>query len=88
MVNESRIKKAFGNTLKEIRKERELSQEVLAARVGLHRTYVSDVERGDRNLSLINIIKICKELDIPVSSFFSRMENGADQYASESDISR
>ncbi|WKA53435.1 helix-turn-helix domain-containing protein [Planococcus shixiaomingii] len=88
MVKESEIKKAFGNTLREFRKERKLSQEGLAENVGLHRTYISDIERGDRNISLINIIRICEELNIPASAFFSRMENGEKYYEGKSKLSQ
>jgi CheY-like chemotaxis protein/DNA-binding XRE family transcriptional regulator len=50
-----------------------LSQEQLAGRAGLHRTYVSDIERGARNLSLESIDKLAKALEIPVSTLFSRL---------------
>lgn len=86
MVNESEIKKAFGDTLRELRNKKELSQEDLAANVGLHRTYISDVERGHRNISLINIIRICEELNVPPSTFFSRMENGEKKNAGRSEV--
>lgn len=86
MVNELELKKSFGNTLREFRKEQGLSQELLAAKVGLHRTYIGDVERGERNVSLVNIVKICEELNIPTSTFFSRMENGEKKNAGKSEI--
>lgn len=57
----------FGNTLKRIRVKRGLSQEKLAELAGLHRTYVSTVERGLRNVSLLNIEKLARALDVPMS---------------------
>jgi transcriptional regulator with XRE-family HTH domain len=51
------IQKKFGEKLKEIRTQKGLSQEKLAFKSGLHRTYISDIERGARNVSLVNIEK-------------------------------
>lgn len=58
------IKKKFGEKLRSIRKKKELSQEELSFRAGLHRTYISDIERGARNVSLENIEKIAKALGV------------------------
>lgn len=58
------IKKKFGEKLRSIRKKKALSQEELAFRANLHRTYISDIERGSRNVSLENIEKIAKALRI------------------------
>ncbi len=56
------IQKLFGDKIRELRKKRGLSQEDLAFKSGLHRTYISDIERGSRNVSLRNIEKIAKSL--------------------------
>lgn len=74
MINEFEVKKKFGATLKKIRTKKGLSQEELADLAGLHRTYISEVERGDRNISLVNVHKICTALNIPASTFFKTME--------------
>lgn len=58
------IKKKFGGNMRQARKLIKISQEELAFRAGLHRTYISDVERGHRNVSLENIEKIAKALDV------------------------
>lgn len=60
------IKVRFGLAIREYRLKRNISQEKLAELSDLHRTYISDVERGDRNVSLINIEKICSALQIKV----------------------
>lgn len=65
------IKKKFGDTLRRIRKQKDISQEELAFRAKLHRTYVSDVERGSRNISIENVEKIAKALNINVTELFS-----------------
>src|SRR5467141_4229203 len=67
------IKNQFGTAVRSRRKRMGISQKELAGRAGLHRTYVSDIERGARNLSLESIDKLAKALEIPVSTFFSRL---------------
>jgi len=64
------IQKRFGKKMKELRKRKNLSQERLAHKSGLHRTYISDIERGARNVSLKNIEKIAKALNISIIELF------------------
>lgn len=54
----------FGKRLQYLRKEKELSQEQLGLSCGLDRTYISGVERGTRNISLLNILKIAGALNL------------------------
>lgn len=76
----SDIKKRFGRAIRQRRYELGISQEELSFRAGLHRTYISDIERGSRNTSLENIEKLAKALDISVSALFAHYgieeENG------------
>jgi len=58
-------KEIFGKNLRRIRTEAGLSQEELAFRAKLHRTYISSIERGERNVSLENIYAIAGALKIP-----------------------
>jgi CheY-like chemotaxis protein/DNA-binding XRE family transcriptional regulator len=51
-----------------------LSQETLAERANLHRTYISDVERGERNVSLENIVRLAHALDLSVAALFPGTE--------------
>ena len=60
----------FGRRVRELRKARGLSQEALALACDLDRTYIGGVERGERNVSLVNIEKIAGALDVPVSELF------------------
>ena len=61
----------FGQKLREARLDKGLSQERLGELAGLHRNYVSSVERGERNISLLNIDKLAKALGIPAGKLVS-----------------
>ncbi len=56
--------------MKEIRLGKGVSQEALAAAADLHRTYVSSVERGERNVSIVNIARLADALNVPIREFF------------------
>ena len=56
-------KKLFGLKVRELRLARGISQEALADEAGVHRTFMGSVERGERNISLENIVKIAKALN-------------------------
>ena len=60
----------FGQRVRMLRKARELSQETFADLAGLDRSYVGGVERGERNVSLINIKKLADALEISVDKLF------------------
>lgn len=60
----------IGKKIREIRKAKGFSQEGFAYEVGLDRTYMGSVERGERNLAAINLIKIAKALKIEVGELF------------------
>ena len=64
------IRKRYGERLKAFRKKKGLSQEDLGFKSSLHRTYISEVERGLRNISIVNIAKIAKALDLSIKEFF------------------
>ena len=70
----SPIHAAFGDALREIRAERGVSQEAVALEAGLNRGYYSGVERGIRNVSLTNIVKIATALGVPASEILVRAE--------------
>jgi len=58
------ILKAFGATLRAYRQVAGLSQEKLAAKAGLDRTYVGGAERGERNVALVNIVRLAEALSV------------------------
>lgn len=62
--------KKFGARVRELRKDAGISQEKLAELAELHRTYVSGVERGERNASLTSIARIAKALNVSLSKLF------------------
>lgn len=65
------IEKKFGIAVRSWREKLNFSQEDLAARADLHRTYISDIERGARNVSLKNVEKLAGALGIPMSTLFA-----------------
>ena len=67
---ESYVLKRFGNRVRELRNQKALSQESLALACDLDRTYIGGVERGERNISLINIYKIARALGVNVKELF------------------
>jgi transcriptional regulator with XRE-family HTH domain len=71
-------KAAFGARVKAIRENRGYSQERLAELASLHRTYIGGVERGERNLSLVNIWRIADALGVsPCALFAATVETAA-----------
>jgi transcriptional regulator with XRE-family HTH domain len=65
------ILRLFGERLRELRTERGLSQERLAELAGLDRNYIGQIERAERNVALVNIIRIAKALDIEPAALFA-----------------
>ena len=69
-MNRENVKSAFGHRLRELRRIRGWSQEEFALRVGLDRSYVGGVERGERNVSLENICLLAAALEISPADLF------------------
>jgi transcriptional regulator with XRE-family HTH domain len=66
---------AFGQAIRAIRSRRGVSQESLALQCGLDRTYISGIERGTRNPSLTNILKLAAALDVRPDELFAGIHN-------------
>ncbi|MBA7617822.1 HTH-type transcriptional regulator DdrOC [subsurface metagenome] len=62
----SNINKEVGFRIREVRQERGLSQEKLAALADLHRAYIGQIERGEKNIGLKNLEKIAKALNVNI----------------------
>lgn len=79
MPARSSLHKAFGIAVRELRDERGISQEELAHRSGLHRTYVGGVERGERNPTIASLQRLAGALGMSVSALLAcaeRLEHG------------
>ena len=68
------VQERFGTAVKFRREELKMTQEDLAEKAGIHRTYLSDVERGTRNLSLVNIERLAAALSLSMSKLFELVE--------------
>lgn len=68
------IRVAYGKAVRAIRQDKKISQEELGDLCGLHRTYISDIELGKRNVSLENIDKIAHALQVKKSELFVEVE--------------
>ena len=60
--------------MRRLRQGKGISQEKLAERAGLHRTYIGDVERGSRNVALVNMTRIAKALGVSLGRLINEME--------------
>lgn len=67
----SKILQRYGNRVRDLRKQKNLTQEKLAEKAGLHYTYIGVIERGEKNISMINIEKVSKALGENLAKFFS-----------------
>lgn len=70
MISDSEILKKFGDRVREIRKQKDISQEELAHRADLHRTYIGMIERAEKNITLLNIEKIANALEVSIKDLF------------------
>jgi transcriptional regulator with XRE-family HTH domain len=66
--------KKFGDRLRNLRKAKGLSQEELAEIAELHRNYIGGIERGERNVALLNIIRLAQALEVSPSELLKGLE--------------
>jgi transcriptional regulator with XRE-family HTH domain len=66
--------KIFGEQVRKLRKARGLSQEELAELAELHRNYIGGIERGERNVALLNIVRLAKALGVSLSELLKGIE--------------
>jgi transcriptional regulator with XRE-family HTH domain len=77
-MGEETLAARFGGLVRRLREEKGFSQEGFAFRVGLHRTYVGDVERGEKNVTLVTAEKLAKGLDLTLAGLLAELERGQD----------
>ena len=68
------IAKTLGEVIRNQRRERGLSQERFGELAGMHRTYVGMLERGEKNITLANIVKVAQALEMPASELLRLAE--------------
>ena len=73
---EEELARRFGELVRRLRRERGYSQEDFSFRVGLHQTYVSSVERGERNVTIGTADRIAKALGTNLADLFGELERG------------
>ncbi len=71
MPSDDDLLREFGDRLRTARRQAGLSQEALAHEAGLHRTYIGSVERGERNIALLNILTLATVLDADASTLLN-----------------
>ena len=77
-MTEGTLAERFGALVRRLRKERGFSQEGFALRVGLHRTYMGDIERGEKNVTLVTADKLAKGLGLTLAGLLSELERATD----------
>jgi transcriptional regulator with XRE-family HTH domain len=75
MISAEELQKSLGHVIRTRRSQRGYSQESFADEIGLHRTYIGSIERGERNVSLQNLLRIAQALGIPLSILIAEAES-------------
>jgi transcriptional regulator with XRE-family HTH domain len=65
----------LGRAVREARAELRISQEELSLRTGVHRNYIGGIERGERNPSVVTIVRLAEALELPASELFREAES-------------
>jgi len=75
-----------GGRIRSLRKERGMSQEKLGEKGGFHYSYIGQIERGEKNISLLNLAKIAEALDVSLSQLFAHIDGEEKLTESEEDL--
>ncbi|PQP83248.1 transcriptional regulator [Paenibacillus sp. PCH8] len=85
-MEDREILNLVGARIKVLRKEKGLSQEALGEKGGFHFTYIGQVERGEKNVSLVNLAKIAEALEVNISQLFAYVDEDMEMTESEAVI--
>jgi len=80
------ILKLVGKRIRSLRKEREMSQELLGEKGGFHYSYIGQIERGEKNISLLNLAKVASALEVSLSQLFTYVDEEEKRTESETDL--
>ena len=72
--DEDRRLKALGHAIRDVRKAHSVSQEALAHNAGIDRSHMGKIERGERNVTALNLLRVAAALGVPPSYIFSKAE--------------
>lgn len=76
MESKHKILNLFGENVRKFRRLLNLSQEELAHKADLHRTYIGMIERAEKNITLVNIEKIANALEVTIEDLLTHSDNG------------
>lgn len=76
MVSEHKILNTFGENVRKFRRTLNISQEELAHKADLHRTYIGMIERAEKNITLVNMEKIANALEVKIEDLIKESNNG------------
>jgi len=65
---------SLGKTIRSLRAERKISQEALAHEANLDRSYMGGIERGEHNITILNLMKVAEQLDLKISELFKKAD--------------
>jgi transcriptional regulator with XRE-family HTH domain len=77
-MGDKTLVKRFGGTVRKLRSEQGYSQEGFALRVGLHRTYVGNIERGEKAVTIVTANKLAGALGLTLADLFAELERESD----------
>jgi transcriptional regulator with XRE-family HTH domain len=80
------ILKLVGRRIRSLRKERGMSQELLGEKGGFHYSYIGQIERGEKNISLLNLAKMASALEVSLSQLFTYADEEEQRTESETDL--
>lgn len=78
MISKNEILNIFGENVRKYRRLLDISQEELAHRANLHRTYIGMIERAEKNITLVNMEKIAIALQVKIEDLLKNSNNGND----------